>query len=176
VKFFIGDTVRLRAMEPEDLGVLYEMENDSDSWDVSNFSVPYSKYTLRRYLEDSQNDMYADRQLRLMIERISDRAVVGTIDLTDFSPVHLRAEVGIAIRNSFKGKGYAHEALQLCTDYALGFLHMHQLIVHVAIDNAASLALFRACGFVDCGLLKQWWRVGEVFKDVVLLQKLKNPS
>jgi len=163
-------------MEPEDLGVLYEMENDPQSWDVSNFSVPYSKYTLRRYIEDSQNDMYADRQLRLMIERISDGAAVGTIDLTDFSPVHLRGEVGIAIRSAFQGKGYAHEALQLFMAYAFDFLHIHQLIAHVATDNEASLMLFNSSGFTHCGVLKQWWRIGEAFKDVVLLQKLKNPS
>ena len=171
--YFVGELVRLRAMEPEDLEVLYEMENAPESWDVSNFSVPYSKYTLRRYIEDSQNDMYADHQLRLMITRTADGVVVGTIDLTDFSSAHLRGELGIAIRGPYRSQGYAREALQLFADYAFSFLHLHQLTAHVAVDNEASIALFRSCGFRACGELKQWWRLGEEYKDVILFQKLK---
>ena len=41
--FFVAEHVALRAMEPEDLEVMYRMENDPKSWDVTNFSVPYSK-------------------------------------------------------------------------------------------------------------------------------------
>ena len=68
-RFFTGMQVHLRAMEPEDLEVLYQMENDPSTWDVSNFSVPYSKYVLKQYIENSQCDMFADKQLRLMIVR-----------------------------------------------------------------------------------------------------------
>lgn len=39
--YFEGALVRLRPMEPEDLDLLYRMENDPETWDVSNFSVPY---------------------------------------------------------------------------------------------------------------------------------------
>mgnify|MGYP001201093643 FL=1 len=38
--FFINERVRLRAMEPEDLEIMYAMENDPQTWDVTNFSVP----------------------------------------------------------------------------------------------------------------------------------------
>lgn len=103
--FFQGELVRLRAMEPEDLEVLYRMENDPETWDVSNFTVPYSKYVLKQYMEDSQSDMFADRQLRLMIVRCEDGQVVGTVDVTDFVPMHRRGEIGIAIRKIFQGKG-----------------------------------------------------------------------
>ena len=39
-RFFTGMQVRLRAMEPEDLEVLYQMENDPSTWDVSKCSGP----------------------------------------------------------------------------------------------------------------------------------------
>lgn len=170
--FFQGELVRLRAMEPEDLEVLYRMENDPETWDVSNFTVPYSKYVLKQYMEDSQSDMFADRQLRLMIVRCEDGQVVGTVDVTDFVPMHRRGEVGIAVRKAFQGKGYAREALSLLCDYLFGFLFMHQLTAHVAVDNEASRRLFASCGFVECGVLKEWWFAGGQYKDVVMLQRL----
>lgn len=174
--YFIGERVRLRAMEPEDLEIMYAMENDSQAWDVTNFSVPYSRYVLKRYIEDSQCDMFADRQLRMMIVRCTDDAVVGTIDITDFVPMHSRGEVGIAVRSEYQGNGYAAAALRLLCDYAFGFLFLKQLIVHIAADNEVSLRLFGSCGFVQCGLLKEWWFAGGKFKDVVLMQRIRPES
>lgn len=167
-----GEHLRLRAVEPEDLDLLYTMENDPDTWDVSNFNVPYSKYALRQYIENSQCDMYADRQLRLMIVHLENEEVLGTLDITDFAPLHARGEVGISIRRGFQGKGYATEALGLLCAYAFNFLHLKQLVAHIAVDNEASIRLFTSCGFAKCGVLKEWWRVGDSFKDVVLMQRL----
>lgn len=172
--FFIGKQVQLRAVEPEDLEVMYEMENDPMAWDVSNYTVPYSRYALRQYIESSQCDMFADRQVRLMIVRREDGMIVGTIDITDFMPMHMRGEVGIAVRRQFQRHGYASEALELLCDYAFRFLSLKQLIVHVAVDNTSSLRLFERGGFERCGVLRQWWRMGDEFKDVVLMQRLRQ--
>lgn len=172
--YFVGERICLRAMEPEDLEVMYEMENDPQTWDVSNFTVPYSRFVLKQYIENAQCDMFADRQLRMMIVRRADNAVVGTVDITDFVPLHARGEVGIGVRREFQGNGYAKEALDLLCEYLFGFLHLKQLVAHVATDNEGSLRLFSSCGFVECGVLKEWWRVGGRYKDVVLLQRLRE--
>lgn len=171
--YFVSERVRLRAMEPEDLEIMYTMENDPQTWDVTNFSVPYSKYVLKQYMENSQCDMFADRQLRMMIVRCEDGVVVGAVDITDFVPMHSRGEVGIAVRREYQGNGYASDALRMLCDYVFGFLHLKQLVAHVAADNEASLRLFGSCGFVQCGLLKEWWCVGGRFKDVVLMQRVR---
>lgn len=171
--FLVSERIRLRAMEPVDLDLLYEMENDPEMWDITNTTVPYSRYILRQYIESSRYDLYADCQLRLVIMRQEDNLTMGTIDVTDFVPFHGRGEVGIALRREFRGCGYATEALQLLCDYAFSFLHLKQLVVHIAADNEVSLHLFRSCGFTDCGLLKQWWRTGQEYKDVLLLQCLR---
>lgn len=171
--YFQGDKVYLRAVEPEDLEVLYAMENDPQLWDVTNFTVPYSRYAVRQYIENSQCDVFADQQLRLMIVHREKREVVGTLDITEFVPLHAHGEVGIAIRREFQGQGLATEALQLLCDYAFGFLRLKQLTVHIATDNSHSIRLFTNCGFTQCGCLKEWWRVGDTYKDVLLMQFIR---
>ncbi len=171
--YFVSERLRLRAMEPEDLEILYAMENDPQTWDVTNFNVPYSKFVLKQYIENSQSDMFADRQLRMMIVRREDDKVVGTIDVTDFAPMHARGEIGIAILSEFQGNGFAKEALELMCEYTFRFLFLKQLNAHVAVDNISSLRLFKSCGFTECGLLKEWWCVSGKYKDVVLLQRLR---
>ena len=61
--FLINDRIYLRAVEPEDIDIMYEMENDPLMWDISSFTVPYSRYVLRQYIEGSQSDMFADKDV-----------------------------------------------------------------------------------------------------------------
>lgn len=173
--FLTSERIILRAVEPEDLNVMYEMENDPYMWDISNFTVPYSRYVLRQYIENSQCDVFADKQLRLMIVRRSDRCVLGTVDVTDFVPLHSRAEVGIALHRHYRGQGYAVEALKLLCEYVFEFLSLKQLYAHIAVDNKDCIDLFSSCGFTQSGVLKDWLQTEGVYKDVALLQYL-NPK
>lgn len=173
-RYFTGQLIRLRAVEPEDLEVLYTMENYPENWDISNFTVPYSHYVLRRYIAEMECDIFADRQLRLMIVRQSDGKAVGTVDLNDFQPMHHRAEVGIAVMAGCRKQGYASEALSLLCQYAFGFLRLRQLTAHVTCSNEASHRLFQSCGFTDAGLLRQWWHIGGEFQDVYMMQRLAD--
>lgn len=67
-RHFQGNGIRLRAPEPEDLEVMFRFENATDVWEMSNTTGPYSRFQLKQYIEQTQNDLFADRQLRLMIE------------------------------------------------------------------------------------------------------------
>ena len=83
--------IRLRALEPEDLELLYEWENDNSYWAISNTVSPFSRYTLKRYIENSHKTIFETGQLRLMIEHIEDKITIGTIDVFEFDPFHKRA-------------------------------------------------------------------------------------
>ena len=101
--------ISLRALEPEDLELLYSWENNVSYWIVSSTVVPFSKYTLKRYLENSHKDIYETGQVRLMIDHIADKATIGTIDIFDFDPFHKRAGMGILIANEdYRRKGLCH--------------------------------------------------------------------
>lgn len=169
-----GPHIQLRALEPEDLDMMYTIENDTSLWDISNRQVPYSREVLRQYIINSQADLYADKQVRLMMELHTAHETVGAIDLFNFEPLHRHAEVGIAVLQAHRSKGYATEALQLLCDYAFRFLGMEQLVAHITTDNTLSMQLFSTCGFTPCGTLKRWWNVEGTFKDVTIMQQLKK--
>jgi diamine N-acetyltransferase len=100
--------------------------------------------------------------------------VIGTIDLTDFVPLHSRAEVGIAIRSEFRGQGYAADALSLLCDYAFRFLRIHQLYARMAADNEPCIALFRSAGFSQTAVLKDWLVSENGMSDVLLFQQINQ--
>ena len=108
---FAADNIRLRALEPEDLEWLYSIENDEELWQWGSSNVPYSRYSLKTYIAESRHDIYADGQLRLVIETEDEHLVLGCVDLMDFSPIHRRAELGLVIRKEYRGRGYASAVL-----------------------------------------------------------------
>jgi len=168
--------IRLRAMEPEDLDFLYEIENDKDVWDVGATNVPYSRYTLYEYMSSSKNDIYADRQVRLIIEDSGSNRMVGMVDMTGFDPRHMRAEIGVVIQKAQRRKGYATAALAKVTSHAFTALGLHQLYAIVAEDNLPSLRLFESCGFTRAARLDDWLRLGGEYKAACLLTKRQNIS
>ena len=93
-----GQNIHLRALEPEDLDFLYEIENNESIWEVSNTQTPYSKWVLKNYLENSHLDIYEAKQLRLAICQDEDFPAIGLIDLFDFDPRNNRAGIGIVIQ------------------------------------------------------------------------------
>ena len=72
---------------------------------------------MKRYLENAHQDIYESKQLRLMIVEREREQPVGMIDIFDFNPQHQRAGIGIVIKETYQGKGYAFEVLQIFIDY-----------------------------------------------------------
>ncbi len=167
--------ITLRALEPEDIELLYTWENNSEIWEVSNTKAPFSKYILAQYIKESVRDIYETKQLRLVIQNEKMKPV-GAVDLFDFEPYHLRAGVGILIHNAnHRKKGYALDALLALSYYALNILGLTQLYANISSDNQASIHLFEKAGFERAGIKKNWLKTREGWKDEFFYQKMLNP-
>jgi len=164
--------IRFRALEPEDIDLLYEWENDAKIWEISNTYEPFSKFILAKYIRESNRDIYESKQMRMIIETL-DKKAVGAIDLFDFDPYHFRAGVGILIHDEKDRKlGYASDALELLSIYASEYLRLHQLFASISEDNPASIHLFKSKGFELCGTKKDWRRTLEGWKSELMFQKI----
>jgi diamine N-acetyltransferase len=150
-----GKILSLRAMEPTDIDIMYEWENDPETWVYSNTHTPFSRFYLEQYVINSHCDIYSEKQLRLMIVN-NKTETVGCVDLFEFDPKNKRAGVGILISKEHRGKGYASETIDIIINYGRYILNLHQLFCNIADDNKISLELFIKKGFVTCGLKKQW--------------------
>ena len=163
-------TIRLRAIEPEDLDLLYRIENDRQLWNIGATNVPYSRYTLHDYIATSSDDIFADRQVRLIIENGAGQTV-GICDLVRFDPRHCRAEAGLVIIDSFRRQGYGYAALEALADYAQRVVHLHQLYAVVAVDNVPASELFCKAGYEQQTVLRDWLFDGHSYADALLMQR-----
>ncbi len=168
-----GNKIRLRALEPEDLSFLFQIENNDSFWEVSHTQVPFSRFLLKQYLENAHVDIYEAKQLRLMMETL-EGVSVGMIDLFDFNPQHHRAGVGLLVAPEFQKQGYASEALKLLINYAFSVLNLHQLYANILTDNIKSIALFEKCRFIKIGVKKDWVFSNGTYKDEFSYQLIKK--
>ncbi len=170
-----SDLIRLRALEPEDVELLYKWENDTNVWKVSNTVAPFSKHILRQFIENQNYDIYETKQFRLIIEAKESGKPVGAIDLFDLDPYNCRAGVGILIYDEQdKGQGYASQAVTTLIRYCFQVLCLNQLYCNIAAGNMRSLSLFKSKGFSIIGLKKEWVKTTSDWQDEYMLQ-LINP-
>ena len=169
------EKITLRALEPEDLELLYEWENNNSYWVISNTVTPFSKFTLKRYLKHSHKNIYETGQLRLMIELIGEKKTIGAIDLFDFDPFHKRAGIGILIADETqRRKGYASMALKCLIQYCFTTLQLHQLYCNILANNTESIDLFEKLGFVRIGIKKEWVQTADGYLDEYMFQLIKK--
>ena len=169
-----GTHVFLRALEPEDLDFVYEIENDETIWELSHTQTPYSKFLIKQYLDAAHKDIYAAKQLRLVICN-HNYETLGLIDIFDFDFKNKKAGIGILIQNhKDRNKGYGKEALTLLVNYCFKQLQLHQVYCNVAEYNTASLKLFSALGFETVGLKKDWNFVNGSYEHEYILQRINH--
>lgn len=169
-----GERIRLRAVEPEDVDLMYEWENDGAVWSVSGTLTPFSRRQMEIFVASQLDaDILRAGQLRLVVETRGEGRPVGLVDLYDFDPLNRRAGVGILVHAAEdRGRGYASDAVAALCRYGAERLHLHQLWCETTTDNEPSLRLFRGAGFRDAGLRRDWLWDASGFKDVVLMQKM----
>lgn len=169
-----GEHIFLRALEPEDLEFIHEIENDESIWEISNTETPYSKYLIKQYIEESHKDIYQVKQLRLVISNYENKPL-GMIDLFDFDFKNKRAGIGILIKDEKDRKnGIGNEALALLINYCFTHLNLHQLFCNISEENEASIKLFKKQGFCEVGLKKDWSLVNGAYKNEYLYQLIKQ--
>jgi diamine N-acetyltransferase len=168
-----GEDIYLRALEPEDLELIYVIENDESIWEVSQTQTPYSRFLIKQYLENCHKDIYEVKQLRLVIMS-KENVPIGFVDLFDFDPKNDKVGVGVLVFDKFRGEKYGKSALELLIKYVFKNLYVHQIYANVLEDNLVSIKLFESLGFVKSSVKKDWVLEGSQYKNEYLFQLIKD--
>ena len=169
--FIKNDLITLRCAEPEDAERIYRWENDRDIWRVSGTHMPYSRFQIEQFLLDN-NDIAAQKQLRLMIDLTEGGQTIGCIDIYDYDAFNERAGLGILIDKAYRQQGYAKAALALCVEYLFHDLLLHQVYCSIDESNTESQQLFVSQGFELVGRRKDWLKTAEGWLDVLEYQRI----
>lgn len=146
-----GEKVMLRAMEPEDMEILRTTINDPEiEHMVGGWSFPVSKLEQMKWYER----VVADKtNLRLTIEALETKEVLGMISLTDIDWKNREANYAVKLkRDAPKKRGYASDSELTLMRFAFEELQLHRLTGEVLEYNIASIAMTEKCGAQREGL------------------------
>jgi phosphinothricin acetyltransferase len=109
----------------------------------------------------------------LVAER--DGAVVGWAKIGPYSDPHPYydgvGEATLYVARGARGAGVGR-ALMLALEPAARGAGYHKLVGKIFVSNAASIALVRACGWLDVGVHRRHGRLDGEWKDVLVVEKL----
>lgn len=132
--------------------------------------LPFPSVELwRKRLAEPPEGMYA------LVACVEDQ-VVGNLGLHT-SPNRPRrshaAEIGMAVRDDWQGKGVGTALLQAAVDMADNWLNVARLELTVFVDNEPAIRLYKKFGFVVEGTLAKYaFREGE-YVDVYVMGRLR---
>ncbi len=158
-----------RGVEPEDVDLLFRIENDWSNWFASETEAPLTRHLLLQYALSYQASPFEEGQLRLIVEEQPGKPI-GIADFYELSRRHSHSYVGIYLIPEKRDNGFGAKIIEGLIYYARNYLQLKQLMARIASFNEAALRCFESCGFVKAGYLKQWYQLPSGMADIVLLQ------
>lgn len=148
-----GENIILRAIEESDIHLLWELVNDEDTeYMLGGWSFPVSSQKQAEWISKLGEDL---NTLRCIIETKKESIPIGTIILSDIDYKNGNAEIHLKISNNgYRGKGFGTDAIKTMVRYAFSELRLNCIYSKVSEHNEASKNLFKRCGFIQEGQLR----------------------
>ncbi|AFY97026.1 GNAT family N-acetyltransferase [Chamaesiphon minutus] len=135
---------------------------------------PYPNGEAAQYLRRQIAEFEAGHSVSFAIERKSDRAFCGVIEIRDIETEHSQAELSFWLAVEMWGQGYMSEALKPILRFGFEDLDLNRLYAYHMNRNPGSGKVLQTNGFLPEGLLRQRVRKWGVFEDVKLWAILRR--
>lgn len=123
---------------------------------------PSTPEQFARYLKRAKKDDY----FPMLIRRLEDDALLGTINLGEIIRFNLQAaNVGYNAFLPFVGQGYMTDGLHAALHFAFRTLKLHRVEAGIQPENVRSIALAERCGFEFEGLSRRVVKINGRWRD-----------
>ena len=161
--------LRLRQFEPRDVEGLHACFGDADAMRYWNFPPCQTEEESARWLNILEKNTSPYEFLAWAVaDKRSDRCI-GMVNYHHREARNRRLEIGYILAPAQQRRGLMTEAMQALLTYCFEELAVHRVQALIHPDNAASIALATRLGFrCEGGPLRDYWRVGDGYMDVML--------
>ena len=173
---YIGELVRLRALELTDLDDIMKFYN---TLELRRFLGPpivrSKKYMEQWLLKVSIWNPFRDGYLYLAIEEKETGEFLGIAHLEDIIHPHNRAEVGISIYDpKNRDKGYGTDAMLVLLGIGFHILGLNSIYLDTMEDNDRSIQVYEKIGFKRVGLLRETEYIDGAHKGLLIMDILRR--
>ena len=152
----LGEGIRLRGMEREDLPLFVRWLNDPEVRRFLLQHYPISTPQEERWFEQMLQSPTAEQPLVIEIQQGSDWIPLGNISFMGVDQQAHNAELGLFIgEKSFWDKGVGTKAITLMLDHGFFTLNFHRIYLRVYEENKRGIHCYEKIGFKHEGRLRE---------------------
>lgn len=171
-----GDDFVLRAWQLGDLPLVREAAGDDYIPLITTVPAVYSDEAGTAFIRRQWKRVTDRTGYPFVIVSVKADRPVGTVGLWLQERGQGRASLGYWIVGSARGRGAAAAALGAVSTWALRDLRIPRLQLLVEPWNTASLRTAKRAGFQREGLLRDWQRIGDGRRDMIMHSKLGSDA
>lgn len=143
--------VYLDCLSMRDVDAIVENANDSEiAFGDPSVPIPYTVEYAASFIDIAMQKLADGDEYHLGI-RLLDGTLIGLCALAHIDKANRKAELGYWIGKTYRGKGYAKEALELALGLGFAKLGLNRVYARVLADNERSKRLLESLGFVEEG-------------------------
>ncbi len=171
----LGNQVRLRAIEREDLPKFVQWLNDPEVLQGLMINVPMSLAQEQGWFDNLRTQPVEEHPLGIEIKTSEGWSLIGNISLHALSWKERQAEVGIFIGDKrYWSQGYGRQAMVLMLRHAFNHLGLNRVYLRVYETNPRAVHSYEKAGFVLEGRMRQAHFQEGKFVDVLLMSVLSS--
>ncbi len=176
----IGDRMRLRAAEREDLPRFVAWFNDPEVTRYLARHYPMSLAAEERWFDKMVGLPPAEQVLVIEIRdgevaSNSPWKAIGTIAFKHVDTINRSAEIGIVIgEKAYWNQGYGRDGMRLMLKYGFCTLNLHRIFLRVYESNVRGIKAYEHAGFKHEGRMRQAFFQDGRYYDVLLMSVLSE--
>lgn len=158
-----GKLVTLRRCEPRDYEHILRWQNDPIVFRWMDYVRPFS------YADIMESEEGATREGHPFVIEAEGRPL-GRIGLNNMRPRDQMASLYIFVgERDVWGKGYGRDAMMAMLAHAFDTVNLRQVELWTLADNERAIHLYKSCGFVEDGRLRnRSWVEGHYIDHLVM--------
>jgi RimJ/RimL family protein N-acetyltransferase len=174
----IGDQIRFRAIEKEDLPSFVRWLNDPEVKLGLSLLYPLSLAEEEEWFSNMLKKPPRERPMAIEIQpdpRKDHWVFVGNCGLFLLDWENRSAEIGIHIgEKTYWDKGFGTRAMQLLLKHGFESMNLHRIFLRVYESNQRAIRSYEKAGFIQEGKMREAQYLKGSYVDVLLMSVLRQ--
>lgn len=174
----IGDQIRFRAIEKDDLPNFVKWLNDPEVKQGLSMIMPLSLAEEEKWFEELLKKSLYEKPLAIEIQpdpQVDEWIFVGNCGLFGIDWQNQFAEIGIHIgEKGYWNQGFGTKAIRLILKHGFDNLNLHRLWLRVFENNPRAIRSYEKAGFTLEGKFRQAQYLDGKYVDVIIMSMLKS--
>ncbi len=171
----LGQRIRLRAIEREDLPRFVRWFNDPEVRENLDLFLPMSLAEEEKWFEDVLEKDSIERPFAIDFREGDDWVHLGGCGLFSFNQQARHAAFGISIGDkSYWDKGIGMDALQTILRYGFETLNLNRVYLRVHESNHRAIQVYQKVGFIEEGRLRDDRFAHGIYEDTLVMGILRD--